>query len=129
VNLVKRLALWLMAAFYVFAGVMHFVNPNFYLQMMPPYIPWHLAMVYLSGVAELVLGVGLLMPAWRPLAAWGVIALLVAVFPANLHMALYGIRPVGGPAGLENASTFALWMRLPLQGVLIGWAWWYTREE
>jgi uncharacterized membrane protein len=119
----KRLLLWVMAAFYVVAGANHFANPDFYLPMMPPYLPAHLGLVYLSGLAELLLGVAVLVPRLRGLAAWGVILLLIAVFPANIHIALYNV-PLGGAAvgaGVWN------WVRLPMQAVLIWWAWWYTR--
>jgi uncharacterized membrane protein len=90
--------------------------------MMPPYLPWHRFLVYLSGLAEVVLGIGLLVPRWRSVSAWGIIALLIAIFPANLHIALHNV-PVFGAE--EGAGIFN-WIRLPLQGVLILWAWWYT---
>jgi len=121
----KRILLWIMSVFYVFAGVMHFVNPGFYMPMMPPYLPWHLELVYLSGVAEIVLGLAVLVPAWRRLAAWGIILLLIAIFPANLHIALYNV-PIGGAS--EGAGALN-WVRLPFQLVLIVWAWWYTRPD
>ena len=113
---------YLMAAFYTLAGVNHFLHPAWYLKIMPPYLPWHLPLVYLSGLAEIVLGALLLIPRFSTLAAWGLIALLIAVFPANLHMALHtDLYPEIPPA--------ALWIRLPLQGGLIAWAYWYTRES
>ena len=87
--------------------------------MMPPYVPFHLAMVQLSGVAELALGLLLLIPRTAPLAAWGLIALLVAVFPANLQMALH-------PETFPEFNPVTLWLRLPLQPVMIAWAYWYT---
>jgi uncharacterized membrane protein len=124
-SLPKRVLLYLMGLFYVVAGVNHFLNPDFYVAIMPPYLPAHLELVYLSGVAEIALGVAVLIPRYRVLAAWGLIALLIAVFPANLHVALHDI-PVGGSTeglGIWN------WVRLPLQLVLIAWAWWYTRRE
>jgi uncharacterized membrane protein len=121
----KLVSLVVMAAFYAFAGVNHFVNPAFYLPIMPPYLPWHEELVFLSGVAEIVVAVGLLIPATRVAAAWATIALLVAVFPANLHMALADV-PVGDPP--ESAGALR-WVRLPLQGVLIAWAWWHTRPD
>ncbi|HVM97496.1 MAG TPA: DoxX family protein, partial [Candidatus Acidoferrales bacterium] len=80
----KQVLLYLMAVFYVFAGYMHFAKPDFYMPMMPPYLPWHAELVFLSGVAEVICGIGLLFPATRQLAAWATIALLIAVFPANL---------------------------------------------
>jgi uncharacterized membrane protein len=124
-SLPKRLLLYVMSAFYVFAGVNHFRDPGFYLPMMPPYLPWHAALVALSGVAEIGLGLALLVPAWRRFAAWGVMALLVAVFPANLHIALHDV-PIGGRTeglGIWN------WVRLPFQLPLLVWAWWYTRPD
>lgn len=125
----KTALLWLMSAFYVFAGLMHFVNPGFYLQMMPPYLPAHGALVFLSGVAEVVLGVAVLVPSLRRLAGWGIVALLIAVFPANLHMALHQLPIHGGPAFMETPDPVALWLRLPLQLVLIAWALWVTRDR
>src|SRR5258706_16434161 len=75
--------------FLVLAGANHFRTPAFYLNIMPPYLPWHLALVYISGVAEIGLGFLLLIRRWSVVAAWGLIALLIAVFPANLHMAMH----------------------------------------
>ena len=119
----KRILLYVMAAFYVVAGVMHFARPEFYVAIMPPYLPWHLELVYLSGVAEILCGVGLLIPQTRVLAAWATIALLIAVFPANIHVALNNVPMAGSTegAGLLN------WIRLPFQFVFMAWAWWYTR--
>lgn len=121
----KRILLWLMAAFYVFAGVMHFVRPDYYMPAMPPYLPWHAALVFLSGVAEVGLGIAVLIPSLRRWAAWGIIALLIAIFPANIHIALYNVPMFGSP---EGAGIWS-WVRLPFQAVLILWAWWYTRDE
>jgi uncharacterized membrane protein len=118
----KRVLLWLMAAFYVAAGVNHFVSPEFYLPMMPDYLPWHLALIYVSGVAEVALGVAVLIPRLRVLAAWGIIALLVAVFPANLYAAVHQIPLLGGDPVWN-------WARLPFQALFIAWAWWYTRPD
>lgn len=104
---------------FVAAGANHFVNPKFYLDIMPPYLPWHYALVILSGIAEVLLGIGLLIPQTSTYAAWGLILLLIAVFPANLYMAM-------NPELFPTIPTFALWLRLPLQGLLILWAYWYT---
>ncbi|MCG8588059.1 MAG: DoxX family protein [Proteobacteria bacterium] len=119
--LVKRALLFVMGGFYVFAGVAHFTRPEFYLRIMPDYLPWHLELVYLSGVAEIALGVAVLVPRLRSLAAWGLIALLIAVFPANVHAAVNGIS-------VGDADPVWNWVRLPFQGVFIAWAWWYTGE-
>jgi uncharacterized membrane protein len=121
----KRILLWAMAAFYVVAGINHFRDPGFYVPMMPAYLPWHRELIWASGVAEVALGLALLVPALRAAAAWGVIALLVAVFPANLHVALENV-PLGGR---ETGLGIWNWVRLPFQAVLIAWAWWYTRED
>ena len=110
------------AVFFVGAGVNHFLKTDFYLRMMPPYVPMPLTMVQISGVAEIVLGVLLLVPHTTAMAAWGLIALLVAVFPANLQMALH-------PETFPEFQPTALWLRLPLQVVMIAWAFWYTRRN
>ncbi len=95
------------------AGTLHFLYPKTYLAIMPPYIPYPLAMVYLSGAAEIAGGLGLLIRRTRRPAAWGLALLLVAVFPANVHMALNHIPPTAPPA--------LLWGRLLLQPLLIWW--------
>jgi uncharacterized membrane protein len=118
----KRILLWIMAVFYVAAGIMHFAHPEYYMPMMPPYLPWHAALIFVSGLAEVGLGGAVLIPALRLLAAWGIILLLIAVFPANIHIALHNV-PVFGAA--DGAGIWN-WVRLPLQGVLMLWAWWYT---
>ena len=110
----------LMGLLFVAAGVNHFANPEFYLRIMPPYLPWPFALVVISGVAEVVLGVGLLFSRTKRYAAWGLIALLIAVFPANLHMAAH-------PELYPDMPAIALYLRLPLQALLVLWAYWYTR--
>lgn len=122
-SLTKRILLILLAVSFVFAGTMHFVVPQYYVAMMPPFLPAHLALVYISGVAEIAGGLGVLLPATRRAAAWGLIALLVAVFPANIYVAIYDIPLFGATEG----PGLLAWLRLPLQGVMILWAWWYTR--
>jgi uncharacterized membrane protein len=119
---VKFATKWLLGLLFVAAGVNHFANPDFYLRIMPPYLPWHRELVLVSGVFEVLGGVGLLVPRLQVAAAWGLIALLVAVFPANLHMALH-------PESYPRFPPALLWARLPLQGVFIAWAYWYTRRQ
>ena len=116
----KTILQYLLCVVFVLAGLNHFINPALYLKIMPPYLPWHLFLVYLSGFFEMALGVLLLIPALTRVAAWGLVALLVAVFPANIHMAL-------NPQLYPDISPLALWLRLPLQAVFIAWAYWYTR--
>ena len=118
----KTLTRYLLGALFIIAGANHFINTGFYVSIMPPYLPWHLELVYLSGVAEAGLGALLLFRRWAKWAAWGMIALMMAVFPANLHMAT-------NPVLYPSLSVWGLWLRLPLQGVLIAWAYWYTRGD
>jgi uncharacterized membrane protein len=120
-----KVSLGLQAALYVLAGLNHFRDPGFYLPMMPPYLPAHLELVYLSGVAEVVLGLGLLIPQTRRLAAWGLVALLLAVLPANLHIALENV-PLGGA---EEGAGIWNWVRVPFQIPLLIWAWWFTSKS
>lgn len=116
----KLAAKWGVGLLFVLAGVNHFARPDFYVKIMPPYLPAPDLLVAVSGVAEILLGVLLLIPRFTVPAAWGLIALLIAVFPANLHMALNAdLYPEFPPA--------ALWGRLPLQGVLIALVYWFTR--
>ncbi|MFI5317644.1 MAG: DoxX family protein [Myxococcota bacterium] len=124
-SIAKRALLYLMGAFYVFAGLQHFRVPDNYLPMMPDYLPWHAGLILLSGVAEVLCGLGVLLPRTRRLAAWGTIALLIAVFPANIHVALHNVALFGAKEGAGALN----YVRLPLQLLLIAWAWWYTREE
>ena len=121
----KRPLLYVMGPAYVIAGLLHFVVPGLYAQIIPPFLPAPLALVYLSGVAEVAVGLGLLWPRTRQQAAWATIALLVAIFPANVYMATSGVVVTGMPGG-GDPSELVRWGRLPLQGVLILWAYWYT---
>lgn len=109
-----------LSIFFIGAGITHFTNPAGFLRIVPPYLPAPLLLVYLSGAAELAGGLGLLIPATRRWAAWGLLALLIAVFPANVYM----LQTHG--AGLP-VPVWALWLRLALQLVLMGWVWWSTR--
>lgn len=101
---------------------MHFVRPSFYLAIMPPYLPAHYELVLFSGICELVLGLLLLFPVTGRIAAWGIVLLLIAIFPANIQMAV----------DYYHEHKPGLWItlvRLPLQPLLIYWAWTYTRDE
>lgn len=116
----KSASLLAQAVLYVLAGRAHFTATDWYLKLMPPYLPWHRELVLLSGGIEIVLGLALLHPATRVPAAWGIMALLVAVFPANIHHLAANGAGTGVP-------TWALWARLPFQAVLLAWAYWHTR--
>ena len=113
--------LYLMALLLVGAGINHFIHPQTYMRIMPPYIPFHLSMVYISGACEILFGLLLLPVSTRPVAAWMIIVLLIAVFPANIQMAL-DFR------AKENPYLWLALLRLPLQLVFIRWAWLYTHK-
>ncbi|HIF99428.1 MAG TPA: DoxX family membrane protein [Myxococcales bacterium] len=121
----KTVLLYLMAAFYIFGGYNHLANPEFYLAIMPPNLPEPELLNVVSGLAEILLGVFLLEPRTRALAAWGTIALLVAVFPANVYAATANV----GADGPGTGAGIANWIRLPFQIVFIAWAWWYTGAQ
>lgn len=118
---VKTTSKHVVAAFMVMAGVAHFVNPAFFLQIMPPYLPLHNELVLLSGACEIILGVLLLIPASSKTAAWGIMALLVAVFPANWY--LYQNQ------NILPAPPAVHLLRLPLQALFVLWAYWHTRKD
>jgi uncharacterized membrane protein len=112
------------AVVYVAAGTLHFLKPAPYLRIMPPYIQWHLPLVLISGGCEILGGLGLLVPQARRNAAWGLVALLIAVFPANIYMATNPIE-----AGAVAIPSVLRWGRLPLQLILIWWLLWCTRPR
>jgi uncharacterized membrane protein len=114
----------ILAVLFLVAGALHFAFPQVYLKIMPPYLPAHLLLVYISGAAEMLGGLGLLLPFSRRAAAWGLVALLIAVLPANIYMATSHLR-VPGIMG----QNWAQWLRVPLQLPLIYWAWIYTRSR
>jgi uncharacterized membrane protein len=113
---------YLFALIFIAAGINHFRNPEFYMRIMPPYLPWPSALHLTAGFFEAALGVLLLIPRFQKLAAWGLIALLLAVYPANIHMAVnHQLYP--------DLPMVFHWIRLPLQFVMIAWAWWFTRPD
>jgi uncharacterized membrane protein len=112
---------WVLALFMIFAGVMHFRAPGPFERIVPKWLPAPRMLVYVSGVFEVLGGVGLLVPPTQRLAAWGLIALFLAVLPANVNMAVNRL-----PLGKTPLPVWALWARLPLQLVLMAWAYAYT---
>jgi uncharacterized membrane protein len=117
---VKTFFLILLSVFFTYAGIDHLVSPNFYVSIMPPWIPWHLELVYISGVCEIIGGIGVLVPRFRAAAGAGLVALLIAVYPANLHMAF-------NPHLFPQFPLAALYIRLVLQFFAFYWAWKVTR--
>ncbi len=120
----RRLFRILLGIFFIAGGLAHFAQPETYLQMMPSILPAPLALIYVSGVFEILGGVGVLIQRTRRWAGIGLVALLVAVFPANVYMAVEQIAIPGLPS-----SPAALWGRLPIQIVFIAWVVWCTRED
>jgi len=121
----KRVGLWVMAVAYMLAGFNHLMNPQFYMPIIPPQLPNPEWLNVISGLAEIVLGVFVLEPRVRALAAWGIIALLIAVFPANLYVAMENVGKEGPGSGAGAVN----WIRPPFQAVFILWAWWFTRPD
>ena len=114
-----------LAAFFTLAGTMHFVRPRFYEAIVPPAVGSEREVVIVSGLAELAGAAAVLHPRSRRLGRWWLLALLVAVFPANLHMAVNPERIKG--LDLERVPRWALWARLPLQPLAMLWVWRATR--
>ena len=119
---VKTFFLILLSVFFTYAGIDHLLSPDFYVSIMPPWIPGHLEWVYLSGVFEIMGGVGVLIPRFRAFAGAGLVALLVAVYPANLHMAF-------NPHLFPSIPLAALYLRLALQFLAFYWAYTVTRPD
>ena len=122
-SLPRRIALLALALMFVVAGVLHFRSPDFYVSIMPPYLPWLLELVYLSGVLEILGGLGVLVAPIRRVTGYALIALLAAVYLANIHTALNA----GDFAHL--AQPWAFYLRLPVQFAFVAWVWWATRPE
>jgi uncharacterized membrane protein len=121
-NFIKQVLKWVPGMIFIFSGINHFINPDFYLKIMPPFLPAPLFLVYLSGMIEIVLGILLLVPRFSRFAAFGLIALLIAVFPANIYMAV-------NPHLFSEFSPTVLYARLPLQFLLIGWTYLYAKND
>jgi len=115
---------WVFAGFMIWIGIQHFVDPKTFVDIMPPFLAaWALELVYISGVFEILGGLGLLIPKTRRAAGWGVIALLIAVYPANIYMAIENV-PFKG----EQLSDAVRWGRLPFQFLFIWLAYWTSRD-
>lgn len=120
----QKILLVLAALLFATSGTMHFVANEAFARIVPPYIPDARLAVYLSGLAEIAGALGLLIPKLRRWAGWGLVLLLICVFPANLHMATACIQIPG-----HAIPQWALWARLPLQAVLIACVWWCSRPR
>ena len=117
---IKTISIIIMSLFYIIAGTNHFINPDWYVRIVPPIFPFKTAIVYISGILEIILGSLLIFPKTRFIAGWGLIILLVAVYPANIYVAL-----TNGEA--MDITPLIAWGRLPFQFVLIGIAYWHSK--
>ena len=117
-----KLLLYVQAVFYVVAGANHFLHPAFYEKMMPPGLPWPSELQLLAGAAEVLLGIGLIPPKTRQLAAWGLIALLIAVFPANIYLAMH-------PDLMPGTTQTMQWVRLPVQLLFLAGVYRFTKPS
>lgn len=110
----KLVVRWLLAFFFCYAGFLHFKVPAQFAKIVPPFLPGPYLLVWVSGVFEILGGLGILIPQVRAFAGWGLVALLLAVYPANIYMAISGVKIFGFPS-----EEWMAWARLPLQFVLI----------
>ena len=117
---IKYLSLMVMGIFYISIGFSHFTSPIWYLQIVPPYLPYKLELVYISGLFEILFGGMLLFKKTRFLAGWGLILLLIAVYPANIYLA-----QTNGAA--MNTTPLIAWGRLPVQFIFVGLAYWHSK--
>lgn len=120
--MLRKIGFYALVVFYVIAGVNHFINPGFYLDLIPPYLPWHEAINILSGLAEILLGLALLIPSLRQKAVWAIVLMLIAFIPAHVYFIQIGSCVEGGLC----TTALMAWLRLVLiHPLLLLWAWSY----
>ncbi len=118
----KYILIIISSVFYVIVGIKHFIDPNYFLAIVPPYLPYHLELVYISGVFEIAFGLMILIPKYRYWGSIGLILLLVAVFPANIYLA----QSTQAQEAIGATQDIATW-RLPVQGIFIWIAYWIRK--
>ena len=118
---IKTLSIIIMTLFYIMAGTNHFINPDWYVRIVPPILPFKTAIVFISGILEIILGTLLIFPKIRFIAGWGLILLLLAVYPANIYVALTN-------GEVMDTTPLIAWGRLPFQFVFIGLAYWHSKR-
>ncbi|MEL0009414.1 MAG: DoxX family protein [Flammeovirgaceae bacterium] len=122
VIIAKYILIIISSIFYVLVGIKHFIDPNFFLAIVPPYLPYHLELVYISGLFEILFGVMILFPKYRYWGSVGLILLLIAVFPANIYL----FQSVEAQKAIGATQEIATW-RLPVQGIFILVAYWIRK--
>ena len=121
---IKFTTIVIMSLFYIWVGINHFIDPAWFVKIMPPYLPFHYEAVYVSGFFEILFGLMLIIPGSRRYAAWGLILLLIAVYPANIYLAFNE-----DPQIAIGISAFAAsWVRLPIQFIFLGLAYWHSKD-
>ena len=123
--MIRKVSLYFLSLFFVVAGTLHFLSAESYLPIMPPFLPYHMPLIYISGFFEVVLGIVILRPSYRKVGCYGLIALLIAVFPANIYMAVTN----GSTVGDHEWLPLAAWFRLPWQFLMIAWAYWHSKDS
>ena len=119
--LVKLISVYVMGIFYIIVGIKHFQDPSWFVQIVPPILPFKYELVYISGFFEVLLGILLMIPRFQSIAAKGLMALLICVYPANIYLAQTNGEALG-------ISPLIAWGRLPFQFVFIGLAYWHLKE-
>ena len=119
--LIKGISVYVMGIFYIIVGIKHFQDPSWFVQIVPPILPYKYELVYISGFFEVLLGILLMIPRFQSIAAKGLMALLICVYPANIYLA----QTNGVALGI---SPLIAWGRLPFQFVFIGLAYWHSKE-
>ena len=125
-NILKCISIYVMSILYIYVGINHFIDTKSFLIIIPPCLQTiGLEIIYLSGIFEIILGILLIIPKYRKIASYGIILLLIAVYPANIYLAFNE-----EPQNLMGISSFmASWVRLPLQFIFIGLAYWHSKDN
>jgi uncharacterized membrane protein len=121
-KLQKSILIIISSIFYTIVGVKHFIEPDYFLSIIPPYLPFHIELVYISGFFEILFGLMILFPKYRYYGSIGLILLLIAVFPANIYLA----QSKEAQEAIGASQQIAIW-RLPIQGIFIWIAYWIRK--
>src|SRR5476651_194759 len=122
--MLKKISLVILIVFYILAGINHFRSPDGYIRIIPAYLPVPHLLNLLAGFFETAFGLMLIFKQTRKMAAWGIILMLIAFLPVHIDMIIHAPMMMGN----LKVTPLIAWMRIPLQGLLILWAWWYTRD-
>ena len=121
-KLQKSILIIISSIFYTIVGIKHFIEPDYFLSIIPPYLPFHIELVYISGFFEILFGLMILFPKYRYYGSIGLILLLIAIFPANIYLA----QSKEAQEAIGASQQIAIW-RLPIQGILIWIAYWIRK--